>query len=96
LPADYFLREEAGLVADPKRHAWLKLGKNLLGVVLLVAGIAMLVLPGQGVLTLLVAVALLDFPGKRRLERRIARSPRVLAALNSMRKKRGQPPFAFD
>lgn len=96
LPADYFLRAEAGLVADPKRRTWLKLGKNLLGAVLLVAGIAMLVLPGQGVLTLLVAVALLDFPGKRKVERRIARSPRVLAALNSMRKKRGRPPFELD
>jgi hypothetical protein len=96
LPADYFVREEAGLIADPQRRKWLLLGKNLLGIVLLIAGLAMLVLPGQGVLTLLVAVALLDFPGKRRLEQRIARAPRVLAALNSMRKKRGRPPFAFD
>lgn len=96
LPADYFTREDSGLIADPRREAWLKLGKNLLGIVLLIAGIAMLVLPGQGALTLLVAVALLDFPGKRQVERRIARTPRVLAALNSMRRKRGRPPFAFD
>lgn len=91
LPPDYFQRN-----THPEPHTWLKLGKNLLGVVLLIAGVAMLILPGQGVLTMLVAIALLDFPGKRRIERRIARTPRVLSTLNSMRKKRGQPGFVFD
>jgi hypothetical protein len=53
----------------------------------------MLVLPGQGVLTLCVSLFLLDFPGKRRLERRILGYPPVLHALNRLRTRAGQPPF---
>src|SRR5262245_55936523 len=47
----------------------LKVGKNVLGVVLVAAGAVMLVLPGQGVLAVLAGVMLLDFPGKYRVER---------------------------
>ena len=36
--------------------------KNVLGVILVLMGLAMLVLPGQGVLTLLIGISLLDFP----------------------------------
>ena len=70
-----------------------RLAKNGLGVVLLAAGIAMLVLPGQGLLTLVVALILLDFPGKRRLQRRIVYAPRVLAALNALRRRAGREPL---
>lgn len=97
IPADYFL--------DKKRHAlpWanhsralrilLILGKNLLGLLLLVVGTAMLVLPGPGLPTLLAGTLLIDFPGKYRLERwLIARRP-VAAALNWMRKKSGAQPL---
>ena len=67
--------------------------KNLLGVVMVLAGIAMLVLPGQGVLTIIVGVVLLDFPGKRALELRLVRLPRVLRAINSVRARYGRPPL---
>lgn len=43
--------------------------RNVLGAILLVAGIAMLVLPGQGVPTILISLGLMNFPGKYRLER---------------------------
>src|SRR5919197_5810008 len=39
--------------------------KNLAGVVFVLAGILMLFLPGQGILTLLIGISLIDFPGKR-------------------------------
>jgi hypothetical protein len=65
----------------------------LLGLVLVLAGVAMLVLPGQGVLTLLIGVVLLEFPGKQWLLRRIAGQPRVLGALNAVRERRGVPPL---
>jgi hypothetical protein len=53
----------------------------------------MLVLPGQGVLTVLIGVTLLDFPGKQRLEARIVGHRRVLGKVNSLREKFGKPPF---
>ena len=60
---------------------------------LLAAGVVMLLAPGQGLLTIMVALLFLDFPGKRRLQRRIVASPRVLRALNAMRRRAGQPPL---
>jgi hypothetical protein len=67
--------------------------KNGVGIVFLLAGIAMLFLPGQGVLTMLIGISLIDFPGKRRLERKLIGRPAVLRTINSMRKKFGRPPL---
>ena len=69
--------------------------KNIVGVVFVLAGLSMLVLPGQGVLTLLIGISMLDFPGKQRLEARIVGHPRVLGAVNSLREKFGRPPFSI-
>ena len=70
--------------------------KNALGLVLLLAGIAMLVLPGQGVLTILLGVALPDFPGKRQLERKLVGLPTVLRTINKLREKFGRPPLTVQ
>lgn len=94
---DYFISREPGKESWRLRHPVARvLGhavKNLLGVVFLVAGAAMLFLPGQGVLTILVALGLLDFPGKRRLERSIVRRPSVHRAINAIRARAGRPPL---
>ncbi len=73
-----------------------RLIKNLVGLVLLAAGIAMLVLPGQGILTILAGLMFLDIPGKRALIARIARTPQVRNSLNWIREKYGRKPFVFD
>ncbi len=67
--------------------------KNALGVVVFLAGIAMLFLPGQGILTMLIGISLLDFPGKRRLERRLIGQPTVLKTINKLREKFDRPPL---
>src|SRR5439155_1676482 len=59
--------------------------KNLLGVLFVLAGIAMLVLPGQGLLTMLIGLSFLDFPGKRDQERKIISVPMVLQTINRLR-----------
>ena len=41
--------------------------KNIAGIIFLLAGIAMLVLPGQGLLTMLLGILFIDFPGKPRI-----------------------------
>jgi Putative transmembrane protein (PGPGW) len=92
LPEDYLLHDDSLASRSPvAKFGWVL--RNLVGVVLLVAGIAMLVLPGQGLLTLLAAVSLMDFPGKRRLERRLLSRPRVLEVLNRWRRRVGRPPL---
>ncbi|GMQ96001.1 MAG: hypothetical protein BMS9Abin14_490 [Gammaproteobacteria bacterium] len=69
--------------------------KNAFGWLLLVAGILMLVLPGQGILTMLAALALLDFPGKRALEMRILHRPVILNSINWLRQRAGREPLSF-
>ena len=69
--------------------------KNLIAIVLLLCGIAMLLLPGQGVLTILIGLSMLDFPGKNKLERRIVGRPEVLKTINSIRSKFGKPPLVI-
>jgi len=67
--------------------------KNFIGVVFVLAGLAMLVLPGQGLLTLLIGISLTDFPGKRTLERKIVSQPKVLHAINALRQRFHRPPL---
>lgn len=90
LPRDYL---SASRVAEHP-HMVLRVLRNLLGVLLVLLGVAMLVLPGQGLLTLLVGVLLLDFPGKQRLVRRLLGKPSVLKLVNKLRAHRGSPPLA--
>jgi hypothetical protein len=71
------------------------IAKNVAGAVFLVAGISMLILPGQGILTILIGISLLDFPGKRRLEARIVGQRTVLGAINILRAKFGRSPFVL-
>jgi len=70
--------------------------KNIAGIIFLLAGIAMLVLPGQGLLTMLLGFLFIDFPGKHRLEQKLIQHPQVLKAINALREKANKPPFTFD
>lgn len=83
----------------PGRHPALRLlgliVKNAAGAVFLAVGIALLFLPGQGILTILIGVSLLDFPGKRYIERKIVGQPAVLKAVNALRAKYDKPPLTM-
>ena len=81
LPRDFFTREEV------KPSLWL----NVAGWVLIVAGVAMMILPGPGVVALLAGIVLADFPGKRRFLRWFLGRGRVFQKLNRIRMKRGKP-----
>lgn len=95
LPSDYFARvsHPDSRLIHQRAHPARRLIKNLIGAVLAVAGIAMLFLPGQGLLTLVVALTLLEFPGKARLQRRLLDNDAVFGALNWVRRRAAQPPF---
>lgn len=95
IPNDYFAgerRHESRFHRlHPVLYALVIMAKNVLGLVLLLAGFAMLVLPGQGLLTMVIGLMLLDFPGKYRLERWFMSRPPVLAAVNWIRRRAGCP-----
>ena len=74
------------------------IGKNLIGYFVIVLGMA-LTLPGipvQGLLMILLGVMLIDFPGKRRLVKRLLGVPRVFQGLNWLRHRFGKPPLVLD
>ena len=98
LPADYFdIRVPRPWMQD--HHPVLRVAghivKNAVGAVFLFAGFLMLFLPGQGVLTMVIGISMLDFPGKRKIEAKLIGQPTVLNVINSMRKKCGKPPFVL-
>jgi hypothetical protein len=99
LPADYFVEDKPPRPRIRRsahqrlfRLAFAAL-KNAIGVSLIIAGAAMFVLPGQGLLTMAVGLGLLDFPGKHHLVNAIVHRPMVLRTLNWVRSKTGAPPF---
>ena len=99
LPADYFAGEErpnTGKIEHPVLRILLLIGKNLFGVLFILMGLAMLVLPGQGLLTMVVGFLLLDFPGKYCLERWLVRRGPILRSVNWLRGKFRRNPLVFD
>lgn len=72
--------------------------KNLLGAFLILLGILLSLpgVPGQGVLTILLGLIMIDIPGKRPLEARIIKRPNVLAAVNRLRARYDKPPLDLD
>ena len=62
----------------------------------MIAGVIMLIGPGQGVLTILIGLILMDIPGKRPLEAKLIKRPIILAAVNNCRAKYNKPPLVMD
>lgn len=96
LPADYFdIRVPRPWMKD--HHPLLRLMgrgvKNVVGGIFVFAGFLMLFLPGQGILTMLIGVSMLDFPGKRKIEAKMIGQPAVFNIINNMRGKFGKPPL---
>lgn len=97
MPADYFVeptskqRDKAGSRGVGR---WvLRIVKNVTGALLVLAGLVMLVTPGQGILSILVGIMLLDVPGKRGLELRLLRRPRIERTITRVRQQVGRPPL---
>ena len=97
LPHDYFSSSQRAVWREssdePVFALVLGLVKNLLGLLLVILGVIMLVTPGQGLLTLLAGLLLMNFPGKYQFERWLVLRPGVLRGLNWLRRRRGQALF---
>lgn len=90
---------EGYLVDGPasERHGLAKrVLRNVLGGVIVLLGVLMLVLPGQGLLTMFVGLTLLDFPKKREWIKRVLTRPSLLKLINSMRERFGHPPLRVE
>ena len=99
LPADHFLPRPAP-VTWWRRH-WivrttLLVVKNVAGFIVGALGVVMLVTPGPGMVFILLGLSLLDFPGKRTLERRLVQRPSIMKFLNDLRANFGKPAFALE
>jgi hypothetical protein len=101
LPVDYFRGPEPPPFW-PGVPGWLRwvarVVKNLLGAVLVALGIILSVpgVPGQGLLTILIGMMLMDLPRKRNLEKRIIARPAVYRTVNRLRGYFRRPPLVLD
>ena len=89
LPADYFSSTKRQQFDN--RHPAIKtltmIIKNVLGAILLLAGFIMLFTPGQGLITILAGMLIMNYPGKFKLERWIIIRFNLLKPINWYRKK---------
>ena len=90
IPANHFIRTQNPTPKIPSIHyplVWVL--RNLAGLVLILAGLAMLILPGQGLLTIVIGIFVADFPGKKSLERKLVANKKVFNAINWIRARKG-------
>jgi archaellum biogenesis protein FlaJ (TadC family) len=97
IPVNYFSHHNRHRTPQKAHHPIVGLVltglKNLLGIVLVVIGIIMLFTPGQGLLSILFGLMIMNYPGKYRLECWIIKRPMIFNTINTMREKKGQPPL---
>lgn len=101
IPANYFSShyEADFMPGSPWLVRWgAFILKNLLGAFLIILGILLSLpgVPGQGILTILLGLIMMDIPGKRPLEARIIKRPAVLEAINKLRARYSRPPLEMD
>lgn len=97
MPPDYFLENRDASASMARRHPVIRLVllglKNLLGLILIAGGLIMLFIPGQGLLTLVIGLLLMNFPGKRGLEIALIRRRPIRRAVDWIRRRAGAPPL---
>ncbi|HSD46615.1 MAG TPA: hypothetical protein VLB87_08325 [Pyrinomonadaceae bacterium] len=101
LPANHFSKSrKTKFWAGPRPwlHALKVIGKNIAGVLLVALGIILSLpgVPGQGLLTVLLGVMLLDFPGKDRMEQKLLSRPAIQKAINGLRRRFDKPPLELN
>lgn len=93
LPPDYFSRPPPRAQPKSIRRLLLQLVRNGLGAILLAAGLLMIIIPGPGLITLILGLTVSDFSAKQRVIRHFLNRPGVMDSLNWMRRKYRRPPF---
>lgn len=101
LPADHFSKSRKRKFLEghhPAVRVAAAIGKNIGGVLLVGLGVVLSLpgVPGQGLLTILLGIMLLDFPGKHRLEQKLLSRPSIVKAINGLRGRFGKPPLELN
>ncbi len=100
LPADYFVNPDAQRPIDrhPVLKCFLILIRNAIGYFLIALGVVLSLpgVPGQGLLTILMGVMLIDFPGKHRFQKWLVTRRVILSGVNGLRARAGKPPFELE
>lgn len=101
LPPDYFIKARTTKLWSgprPALHAAKVIGKNILGVLLVAVGIVLSLpgVPGQGLLTVLLGIMLVDFPGKHTVEQKLLKRPAIKKAITRLRQRFGKPPLELE
>lgn len=96
LPRDYFspgYKPFSRKISNVFLRRTYLVGKNVIGVLFIMTGVMLLVLPGQGIFTIAIGLSLTDFPGKHRIVGRLTRRGPVLRGANWLRNKAGKCPL---
>jgi hypothetical protein len=98
IPEDYFIRNGASKTKSNNPVLWyfVLIFKNLFGYTLIFGGIMMLILPGQGLFTIIIGLLLSNYPGKYKIEKKVIAIPSVLRSINWLRKKTNKPPIKIS
>lgn len=101
LPADHFSKSRKTKFWSGPRpwlHAAKVIGKNIAGVLLVALGVVLSIpgVPGQGLLTILLGIMLLDFPGRHRVEQKLLSKPSIVNAINKLRGRFGKKPLELN
>ena len=92
---DYFINKRVSKIRSINPLLWyvFLIIKNIIGYSLILGGIMMLVLPGQGIFTIIIGLMLSNYPGKYSIERRFIAIPSILKSINWLRRKSNKPPI---
>jgi hypothetical protein len=99
LPTSHFMPAAVPLRArHPVARIAIKILRNLLGYALVLFGLVMMLplVPGPGLVFVLLGLSLIDFPGKRALQVRLLQRPAVRNFITSLRARYGRPPFIVE
>src|ERR1051325_8711104 len=100
LPKDHFKNDKSKRVSGSNTTVRVLkvIGKNVAGWLLIALGVVLSIpgVPGQGLLTILLGVMLVDFPGKHRLEQKLLSRPGIINTINRLRGRFGKPALELD
>ena len=95
IPEDYFINKKDSKIKTNNILIWyiVLIFKNLIGYSLILGGIMMLVLPGQGLFTIIIGLMMSNYPGKYSIEKKFIAIPTILKSINWLRRKSNKPPI---
>ena len=98
IPEDYFVTKRVSKIKSQNPLIWylILILKNIVGYSLILGGLIMLVLPGQGLFTIIIGLMLSNYPGKYIIEKKFIAIPTILKSINWLRRKSNKPPLKLS